>query len=141
LALFVFYLKFLSKLAVLFVTQSDNSCLNIYSQFKRKFVTSGVTDYICIMIETIAHKGLRLFWENEDPTKLPPMQLEKIRRILSSLNVIKTVDPLKKIPGYKLHLLKGNFDGFWAVNVTGNYRIIFRFEEENVYDIDYIDYH
>lgn len=69
------------------------------------------------------------------------MQVDKIRRILSSLNRIKTLDPLKKIPGYKLHLLQGNFDGFWAVNVTGNYRIIFRFEEEEVYDIDYIDYH
>jgi toxin HigB-1 len=93
------------------------------------------------MIETIAHKGLRLLWEKEDPTKLQPMQVDKIRRILTALNTIKTLDPLKQIPGYKLHLLQGNFNGFWAVNVTGNYRIIFRFEEENVYDVDYIDYH
>lgn len=69
------------------------------------------------------------------------MQVDKIRRILTALDTIKTLDPLKQIPGYKLHALQGNFDGFLAVNVTGNYRIIFRFEEENVYDVDYIDYH
>lgn len=69
------------------------------------------------------------------------MQMDKIRRILTVLDTIKTLDPLKQIPGYKLHSLQGNFDGFQAVNVTGNYRIIFRFEEENVYDVDYIDYH
>jgi proteic killer suppression protein len=93
------------------------------------------------MIESVAHKGLRLLWEKDDPTKLPPMQMDKIRRILTALDTIKTLDPLKQIPGYKLHSLHGNLDGFWAVNVTGNYRIIFRFEEENVYDVDYIDYH
>jgi proteic killer suppression protein len=93
------------------------------------------------MIQTIAHKGLRLFRDKDDPTLLPPTQMEKIRRILSAPDAIKTLDPLKKIPGYKLHALHGNYDGFRAVNVTGNYRIIFRFEEENVYDVDYIDYH
>ncbi|SEW39763.1 proteic killer suppression protein [Chitinophaga sp. YR573] len=93
------------------------------------------------MIGTIAHKGLRLLWEKNDPTKLPPMQVDKITRILSVLNVIKTVEPLKKIPGYKFHYLSGNYDGFCAVSVTGNYRIIFRFEEENAYDVYYLDYH
>ena len=69
------------------------------------------------------------------------MQVDKITRILTLLDTIKTPDQLKQIPGLKLHALQGNFDGFWAVNVTGNFRIIFRFEEENSYDVDYIDYH
>jgi proteic killer suppression protein len=93
------------------------------------------------MIETIAHKGLRLLWEKNDSTKLPPMQVDKITRILSVLDVIKTIEPLKKIPGYKFHGLTGIYMGYWAISVTGNYRIIFRVEEENVYDIDYLDYH
>jgi proteic killer suppression protein len=38
------------------------------------------------MIESIAHKGLRLLWQKSDPSKLPPEQVEKIRRILSVLN-------------------------------------------------------
>ncbi|HEY8914963.1 MAG TPA: type II toxin-antitoxin system RelE/ParE family toxin [Chitinophaga sp.] len=93
------------------------------------------------MIETIAHKGLRLLWEKDDPSKLPAAQVAKIRRILSALDTIKTLDPLRQIPGYKLHSLTGDLKGFWAVTVTGNYRIIFRFENENAYVVDYIDYH
>jgi proteic killer suppression protein len=93
------------------------------------------------MIETIAHKGLRLLWEKDDPTKLPPMQVDKIRRILTVLDTIRTVEPLKKIPGYKFHSLTGNYDGFYAVSVTENYRIIFRFDEENAHDVYYLDYH
>lgn len=93
------------------------------------------------MIESILHKGLRLLWEKDDPSKLPAMQVEKIRRILMVLDTIKTLAPIKQIPGYKLHPLKGNLKGYWAITISGNYRIIFRFEKENVYDIDYIDYH
>lgn len=44
-------------------------------------------------------------------------------------------------PGSGLHLLKGEYAGFWSVKVSGNYRIIFRFEEENAYDVEYLDYH
>jgi len=93
------------------------------------------------MIESILHKGLRLLWEKDDPSKLPTLQIEKIRRILTVLDTIKTLEPVKQIPGYKLHPLKGNLKGFWSITVTGNYRIIFRLEKENVYDIGYIDYH
>lgn len=93
------------------------------------------------MIETIAHKGLRLLWEKNNPSKLPAEQIEKIRRILSVLNTAKTLDPIKAIPGYRLHQLSGDLKGYWAIWVTGNYRIVFRFEEENVFDINYIDYH
>jgi proteic killer suppression protein len=45
------------------------------------------------------------------------------------------------LPGFQLHSLKGNFKGFWAVSVSGNWRIIFRFENGNAYDVDLIDYH
>ena len=45
------------------------------------------------------------------------------------------------LPGYRLHPLRGDLKGFWSVEVSGNWRIIFRFENENVYDVDLIDYH
>jgi proteic killer suppression protein len=93
------------------------------------------------MIESITHRGLRLLWEKDDPSKLPPEQVAKIRRILESLETAKTLNPLRAIPGYKLHSLSGNLKGFWSVWVTGNYRIIFRFQNENVVDVDYMDYH
>jgi proteic killer suppression protein len=93
------------------------------------------------MIESITHKGLRLFWEKDDPSKLPPEQVAKITRILEALDTAKTLDPLRQIPGYKLHALGANLKGFWSIWVTGNYRIIFRFKDENVFDVDYTDYH
>ena len=44
-------------------------------------------------------------------------------------------------PGSDFHGLRGDLAGFYAVKVTGNYRIIFRFEDEIASDIDYLDYH
>jgi proteic killer suppression protein len=64
------------------------------------------------MIESIAHKGLRLFWEKNDSSKLPFEQIEKIRRILSALNTAKSLEPLRMVPGYKLHSLSGELKGF-----------------------------
>ena len=93
------------------------------------------------MIESIAHKGLKRLWEKDDPSKLPAEQADKIRRILEALDTARTPEPLRAIPGYRLHALTGDLKGFWSVTVTGNYRIIFRFKEENVYDVDYMDYH
>ncbi|MBU2491113.1 MAG: type II toxin-antitoxin system RelE/ParE family toxin [Bacteroidetes bacterium] len=93
------------------------------------------------MIESIIHKGLRLLWEKDDSSKLPSIQLEKIRRILTVLDTIKTLEPVRQIPGYKLHSLSGDLKGYWSISITGNYRIIFRIENEIVYDVNYIDYH
>lgn len=45
------------------------------------------------------------------------------------------------MPGLKLHPLKENYIDFWSVAVSGNGRILFRFEGQNAVDIDYIDYH
>jgi toxin HigB-1 len=43
--------------------------------------------------------------------------------------------------GSNLHPLRGDRKGYWAVKVSGNWRVIFQFEEENVYNVNYIDYH
>ena len=44
-------------------------------------------------------------------------------------------------PGWRLHPLVGDLAGFWSVTVTGNRRIIFRFEQGRAFDVDLIDYH
>jgi toxin HigB-1 len=92
------------------------------------------------MIESIRHKGLRLFWEKGETSKLPAFQIARIRLILALLNSAKKVEDMN-FPGSGLHPLKGEYAGFWAVKVSGNYRIIFRFENENAFDTDYLDYH
>ena len=93
------------------------------------------------MIVSIIHKGLKRLWEKNDSSRLPPEQVGKIRRILEALDTVKTLDPLRAIPGYRLHPLTGGLKGYWSITVTGNYRIIFEFRDENAYLIDYLDYH
>jgi len=44
-------------------------------------------------------------------------------------------------PGYRLHPLRGDLDGFWAVSISGNWRVIFHFVSTDVELVDYLDYH
>lgn len=94
------------------------------------------------MIKTFKHKGLKLLWEKDDGSKLPPMQLSKIMRILEIIDVLEKVpEDLMFFQSLRPHTLKGNLKGFWSLDVTGNYRIIFRFEEPDAFDLDYLDTH
>jgi proteic killer suppression protein len=92
------------------------------------------------MIESIQHKGLRLFFENDNFSKLPPHLVDKIRDILTLLDTIESIEEMD-IPGYRLHQLSGKLSDFWSVKVNANFRIIFRFEDGNAFDVDYLDYH
>lgn len=92
------------------------------------------------MIETIRHKGLRRFFEDDDRSKLPPDMAERIREILTLLHAARTVEAVD-LPGYRLHALKGDLRGYWAVTVRANWRIAFRFEDGVALDVDFVDYH
>lgn len=91
------------------------------------------------MIEHFRHKGLARFFDDNDRRKLPSSQVDKIARILARLNEAMTVQDMG-LPGYRLHPLKGELDGFWSVTVSGNWWIVFRFENGSAYDVDLIDY-
>jgi proteic killer suppression protein len=92
------------------------------------------------MINSFKHKGLRLFFENNDPSRLQPHHIEKLRRILYRLDESKSIEELDVV-GWALHPLKGELKGFWSIKVNGNYRVTFRFEDGSALDVDYIDYH
>lgn len=94
------------------------------------------------MIVSFKHKGLELFFIKGDGSKLPAAQLPRIRQRLGVLHAATTLNDIR-IPGYDLHPLKGDRKGQWAIKVTGNYRIIFAFNEAKieVLDVDYVDYH
>ena len=59
---------------------------------------------------------------------------------LTALETAQTITDMD-IPGYRLHPLKGTRKGEWAISVSGNWRLTFRFEAGNVYLLDYEDYH
>jgi toxin HigB-1 len=92
------------------------------------------------MIVGFRHKGLRLFYEKGDASKLQPQHSSKIRLILTRLDAATTVSDMN-VPGYKLHQLTGELRTFWSVKVDKNYRIVFRFVGEDIHDVDYFDYH
>ena len=64
----------------------------------------------------------------------------KLRDILVRLDAATVIDDMD-LPGFRLHPLKGNLKGSWAVTVRANWRVIFRFVVHNVTDVDYVDYH
>jgi addiction module HigA family antidote len=64
----------------------------------------------------------------------------RLRLILADLDAAEKNQDLN-LPGYRLHRLKGDLKGFWAIDVTGNWRVVFRLDAGDVYDVDLIDYH
>ena len=92
------------------------------------------------MIVQFRHKGLRRLYERGDGRLLPSRRVSKMERILARLDVASEPADMN-LPGFRLHPLRGNLAGFWAVSVSGNWRIIFRFEAGNVRDVDLVDYH
>jgi len=60
--------------------------------------------------------------------------------ILARLDAAAAVADMD-LPGFRLHPLKGELKGFWAVTVRANRRVVFRFAEGDAFDVDYIDYH
>lgn len=92
------------------------------------------------MILSFRHKGLRRLFEEDDRSKLDAQDADKIARILARLNQSRGPQDMA-VPGFRLHPLKGNLKGFWAVTVRANWRVIFRFDGQDALDIDLIDYH
>ena len=92
------------------------------------------------MIRSIRHKGLRRLFEDDDERGVAPEHLKKLRNILARLDAVKVVSDMD-LPGLRLHPLHGDLKGYWAVTVRANWRVIFKFENGNASDVDYVDYH
>ena len=89
------------------------------------------------------HKGLRQLHEDGNAKGGPSAMADKLRKLLFALETAETLDQLSRFPGWKLHPLKGDLKGLWSLTVTGNWRLIFGYDEptNTASDIDLIDYH
>jgi proteic killer suppression protein len=92
------------------------------------------------MIKSFKHKGIERFFLYNDRSKINPQHTAKLARILDRLDASVSPQDMN-LPGYKLHELKGNEKGTWAVSVSGNWRVTFQFEGNDVILVDYRDYH
>ena len=68
-------------------------------------------------------------------------QAKRLRRLLTALNTAAIIDDMNAYPGWRLHPLAGDLKGSWCISVTGNWRLIFRFEDGDAFDVDLVDYH
>lgn len=92
------------------------------------------------MIKTFAHKGLEDFFYEGTKRGIQAKHSQKLTDILDHLDAATMIDDMN-YPGSALHPLKGDLKGHWAVKVSGNWRIVFKFIEGHVYVVDYMDYH
>ncbi len=92
------------------------------------------------MIRSFKHRGLKQLFERGDRSGIRPDLLDDVEDILGRLNQASAPQALN-LPGYRLHSLKGGLRGFWSVTVRANWRIIFRFEGEDAFDVELMDYH
>jgi proteic killer suppression protein len=92
------------------------------------------------MIISFRSKALKRLYEADDRARLPADMVDRIAILLAAVDAAATVEDFDR-PSFRLHALKGSLHGFWAVTVRANWRIIFRFEDGDASDVDFLDYH
>jgi proteic killer suppression protein len=92
------------------------------------------------VILSYRHKGLKKFAETGSKAGIQPKHAERLRRLLTALNVANRAEDMKA-PGNNLHPLRDNLAGHWSITVSGNWRLTFAFHGQDVILVDYQDYH
>jgi toxin HigB-1 len=92
-------------------------------------------------IQTFRHKGLKRLFENDDARGIPVKLAEKLRDMLAAIDTATTADEVGLFPGWRQHRLKSDLSDYWSLTVSDNWRLVFRFEEGEAYDLDFVDYH
>ncbi len=92
------------------------------------------------MIKTFRNKGLQKYFETGTKAGIQPDHEQKVRMRLAALDTANCIEDMD-LPGFRLHPLKGDRKGSWAIDVNRNWRIVFSLEQGNVFDVDYEDYH
>lgn len=92
------------------------------------------------MIRRFRHKGLAKFFATGSRSGIRAAHAVRLNLILATLNAATGPSDMA-LPGLKLHPLKGNLKGRWAVEVSGNWRVTFGFVGTDADEVDYEDYH
>ena len=92
------------------------------------------------MIVSFRHRGLKALYDGRTARRVAPEHVRKLTDILAALDRSRGPECMD-LPGFRLHELKGRQKGRYAVSVSGNWRVTFRFEDGSVVDVDYVDYH
>ena len=92
------------------------------------------------MIISFRHKGLQIFYETGSKAGIQAHHAPRLQLQLSALKRAKQPADMD-VPNWRLHPLRGDLDGHWAIWVDKNWRLTFRFMGEDIELLDYQDYH
>ena len=92
------------------------------------------------MIKSFKHKGLEEFFYTGKKKSIKPQHADRLERILDRLNAANEIKDMN-YPGSNLHKLTGDKKDHYAVKVSGNWRVFFKFIDGDAYVVDYGDYH
>ena len=92
------------------------------------------------MIQKFKHKGLKRLFESGISSGVDPQHVTRIWKILALLETAENLEDMD-LPGLDLHQLKGKRKGTWAVKISGNWRITFKIQSGDAFDVNYEDYH
>jgi proteic killer suppression protein len=92
------------------------------------------------MIRNFQHKGLAALYHDDKTRGVHQAHVKRLRQILALLDSATTLADLDAL-GLRLHPLRGGLREFYSVTVSGNWRVIFRLENGDALDVDYLDYH
>ena len=92
------------------------------------------------MIKSFKHKGLQKFYETGSTAGIQPAHSQKLRMRLVALDTATILNDID-LPGFRLHPLKGDMQEVWAIDVSKNWRLTFKFVDGDVFIVNYEDYH
>lgn len=92
-------------------------------------------------IQTVRHKGLKRFLEHDDTRGIRRDWVARVRNILSALVSAADMSGVEGPPGWRVHKLSGDRAGTWSISVSGNWRITFGVENDEIFDLNLEDYH
>ncbi len=93
------------------------------------------------MISSFGNKDTEKIWHGERVKKLPPEIQQTGRRKLRMLNNSQNISDLTIPPSNKLEKLKRTHKAFHSIRINDQWRIIFKWQEGNAYEVEIIDYH
>lgn len=96
--------------------------------------------YDDFMIRSFKQKGLKRFFTTGSTAGINPKHAARLEERLQAIHTAMSIEDMD-IPGWRLHTLKGDHAGLWAVNVSGNWRVVFEFKDGHAYVVSYEDYH
>jgi proteic killer suppression protein len=101
----------------------------------------GCTVRYLMIIRSVTHRGLRRLIEENDTRGIRTDLVDRVRKILAVLIVAENMDQVQGPPGWRIHQLSGDRRGTWSISVSGNWRVTFDVDENEIYHLNLEDYH